>query len=138
MDKKTARFQVEEHEGLAAFAVMLAPGTTIDVDAFSLMPDDAINGWRKDVVEMVRDNIKPGVLRWPGGCFASYYLWKDGTGSADKRPVRPSPHWGGFSYNDVGTLEYLNFCDLESKILLENNHWSTTILPGSFIEIELY
>lgn len=109
--KKTVNLKNLEFEGFATFAVMLPPGVFVDIDAFSLMPDDNINGWRKDVIEMVRDDIKPGVLRWPGGCFASYYRWNDGIGPKDQRPVRPSPHWGGFSYNDVGTLEYLDFCE---------------------------
>jgi alpha-N-arabinofuranosidase len=108
--QREIHFRGMEYEGFATLMISLKANSVVDMDALSLMPDDAVNGWRKDVVEMVRDSIKPGMLRWPGGCYASYYQWKDGIGNLDERPVRVSGHWGGFAYNDVGTLEYLDFC----------------------------
>ncbi len=110
--QKTAHFKDNSYEGFVTLLISLAANSTIDMDALSLMPDDAINGWRKDVVDMVREEIKPGVLRWPGGCYASHYFWKDGIGDRDKRPVKVSAHWGGFAFNDTGTLEFLDFCEL--------------------------
>ncbi|MBO3799675.1 MAG: hypothetical protein FGF52_01245 [Candidatus Brockarchaeota archaeon] len=50
-------------------------------------------GFRLDVLEAVKE-IKPTVIRWPGGCFADGYHWKDGIGPRDKRPRRPNPAWG--------------------------------------------
>ena len=45
------------------------------------------NGLRKQLVDALR-KVKPGVIRWPGGCFADQYDWRDGTGARDKRPRR--------------------------------------------------
>src|SRR6202142_2357535 len=46
-----------------------------------------INGIRKELVEEMR-KIKAPVIRFPGGCFADSYDWRDGIGPADKRPRR--------------------------------------------------
>jgi len=43
-----------------------------------------VNGMRTDVVEALK-NIKLPVLRWPGGCFADEYHWKDGIGPKENR-----------------------------------------------------
>ena len=71
-----------------------------------------INGFRKDVLEKFKA-INPPVLRWPGGCFAETYHWKDGVG--ENRPVRPS-WWtamdGRYENNAFGTHEFLEFCEL--------------------------
>lgn len=71
-----------------------------------------INGFRKDVVEKFRA-IKPAVIRWPGGCFAEVYNWRDGVG--ENRPIRPS-WWtfmdGRYETNEVGTHEFMEFCSL--------------------------
>jgi alpha-L-arabinofuranosidase len=107
----TLHFMNPDYEGFATLMISVNANSAVDMDALSLMPDDAMNGWRKDVVEKVRNEVKPKVMRWPGGCYASYYQWKDGSGERDKRPVKVSGHWGGFAYNDVGTLEYIDFCE---------------------------
>ena len=98
------------YEGWATFAIWLPGGAVVDVDTLSLMPSDTLGGWRSDVVNMVRDQIKPGVLRWPGGIIASFYDWRDAVGPRDERPVRTNYRWGGFLYNDVGTVEFYDFC----------------------------
>ena len=50
------------------------------------------------------------VLRWPGGCFADEYHWRDGVGPRDKRPRRPNASWGGgVDTNAFGTHEFLQF-----------------------------
>jgi alpha-L-arabinofuranosidase len=71
-----------------------------------------IDGYRKDVVEALR-RIKVPVLRWPGGCFADLYDWRDGIGPRATRPVRINVHWGGVTENNAfGTHEFLNFAEL--------------------------
>ncbi len=50
-------------------------------------PIPNINGYRKQAVEYLRELGVP-VLRWPGGCFADDYLWRDGIGPADKTQAR--------------------------------------------------
>jgi alpha-N-arabinofuranosidase len=69
-------------------------------------------GYRKDVVEALR-RIKVPVIRWPGGCFADEYHWRDGIGPRAKRPVRINTHWGWVTENNhFGTHEFMNFTEL--------------------------
>ncbi|MGV8827244.1 MAG: alpha-N-arabinofuranosidase [Breznakibacter sp.] len=71
-----------------------------------------INGYRLDVVEAFKE-MKVPVLRWPGGCFADTYHWKDGIGPKENRPSIVNVHWGGVTEdNSFGTHEFLNFCEL--------------------------
>jgi alpha-L-arabinofuranosidase len=71
-----------------------------------------IHGYRKDVVEALR-KIHVPVIRWPGGCFADLYNWRDGIGPHAKRPVRINVHWGGVTDdNSFGTNEFMNFAEL--------------------------
>src|SRR5690348_13501331 len=53
-----------------------------------------IHGYRKDVVEALK-RIHVPVLRWPGGCFADQYDWRDGIGPRNRRPVLINANWGG-------------------------------------------
>jgi alpha-L-arabinofuranosidase len=71
-----------------------------------------IDGYRRDVVEALR-RIRVPVVRWPGGCFADLYDWRDGIGPPATRPVRINVHWGGVTEdNAFGTHEFLNFSEL--------------------------
>ena len=71
-----------------------------------------IDGIRKDVVEALK-KIKIPVLRWPGGCFADEYHWKDGIGPYESRPKMVNVHWGGvIENNHFGTHEFFELCDL--------------------------
>jgi alpha-N-arabinofuranosidase len=66
-------------------------------------------GFRTDVLDLLRD-LRMGVLRWPGGNFASNYHWTDGIGPKDSRPHRPELAWGGVDTNRFGTDEFLRYC----------------------------
>lgn len=66
-------------------------------------------GFRKDVIAAMKE-LKLSVLRWPGGCFASGYHWKDGVGKT-RRPV-PDPVWGVTDPNTFGTEEFVEWCRL--------------------------
>ena len=77
----------------------------------SLMPSDNIEGFRSDVIALLRELNAP-VYRWPGGNFVSGYNWKDGIGDRDKRPPRKNPAWQGVEHNDVGINEFMTFCKL--------------------------
>lgn len=71
-----------------------------------------INGYRKDVVNALRE-MKIPVLRWPGGCFADTYHWKDGVGPKENRPSIVNVFWGGVTEdNSFGTHEFLDLCEL--------------------------
>ncbi len=70
------------------------------------------DGIRLDVVEALK-KLKVPVLRWPGGCFADTYHWKDGIGPKDKRPSMLNVWWGNVKEdNSFGTNEFLNMCEL--------------------------
>ena len=56
--------------------------------------------------------LKVPVVRWPGGCFADEYHWKDGIGPRDKRPSMINTYWGGVVENNhFGTHEFMDFCE---------------------------
>ncbi|MCU0787008.1 MAG: alpha-N-arabinofuranosidase [Verrucomicrobia bacterium] len=68
-------------------------------------------GIRNDVVQALK-KIKVPVLRWPGGCFADEYHWKDGIGPREKRPAMINTHWGGVVENNhFGTHEFFDLCE---------------------------
>lgn len=85
----------------------------------SVIPN--VDGIRKDLVDQMR-KIKAPVVRFPGGCFADSYDWRDGIGPADKRPRRTN-FWGDveskngpashkYDPNQFGTNEFVHFCNL--------------------------
>jgi len=52
------------------------------------------------------------VLRWPGGCFADEYHWRDGIGPRSERPKQINTHWGGVVENNhFGTHEFMDLCE---------------------------
>ncbi|GAB3016207.1 alpha-N-arabinofuranosidase [Spirosoma pulveris] len=70
------------------------------------------NGVRLDVVSALK-KLKIPNLRWPGGCFADTYHWKDGIGPKAKRPKIVNTWWGGVTEdNSFGTHDFLNMCEL--------------------------
>jgi alpha-N-arabinofuranosidase len=70
------------------------------------------DGIRIDIAEALR-KIKIPVLRWPGGCFADEYHWKDGIGSQAERKCMINTHWGGVvEDNSFGTHEFFRLCEL--------------------------
>lgn len=74
-------------------------------------PIPNVNGMRCDVVNALKE-IKIPVLRWPGGCFADEYHWKDGIGPKENRKKMINTHWGGVvEDNSFGTHEFLELCE---------------------------
>ncbi|MBO4607291.1 MAG: alpha-N-arabinofuranosidase [Prevotella sp.] len=70
------------------------------------------DGYRNDVLQALKDLQVP-VLRWPGGCFADEYHWRDGIGPRSERPKMQNNNWGGtIEDNSFGTHEFLNLCEL--------------------------
>ncbi len=66
---------------------------------------------RNDIIDAFRQ-IKMPVLRWPGGCFADEYHWKDGIGEKSSRKKMINTHWGGVTEdNSFGTHEFFNMCE---------------------------
>lgn len=70
------------------------------------------NGVRNDIIAALKDLQIPN-LRWPGGCFADAYQWKDGIGPKSERPSMINVWWGGVTEdNSFGTHEFLDLCEL--------------------------
>lgn len=64
--------------------------------------------WRRDVVGITRE-LAPTMMRW-GGCFSSYYRWKEAVGPRAERVAMENLLWGGMNDNQVGTVEFVDFC----------------------------
>lgn len=86
------------------------------IGAVSLQPADAFHGMRRDVVELLK-RIKPGALRWPGGCYAEFYRWQDGLLPVDQRPpIGPTGLWFLLNSSDdsdpheIGIDEFMALC----------------------------
>lgn len=76
----------------------------------SAIPNTA--GVRNDIIAALK-NLNIPNLRWPGGCFADRYHWKDGVGPKEKRPSIVNTMWGGVTEdNSFGTHDFLNMCQL--------------------------
>jgi len=83
-----------------------------------------VSGMRKELVDHLR-RVKSSVVRWPGGCFADQYDWRDGIGPREQRPRRTNfwvaaPEWPAnagngpqrYDTNHFGTIEFARFCKL--------------------------
>jgi alpha-N-arabinofuranosidase len=84
-----------------------------------------VHGIRKQLVDALQ-KVKPGMIRWPGGCFADTYDWRDGTGPRDQRPKRTNfwlaaQEWAkganrsgpqGYDPNQFGTVDFTRLCRL--------------------------
>lgn len=107
--ERSARFNSGDFEGRATFSLWFPPGTEVVADDCSLMPLETYHGWRPEAVEVFR-RVNPGVVRFPGGCFASFYDWHKGVGPFSERTPQDSYFWGGYNYNDVGVAELATLC----------------------------
>jgi alpha-L-arabinofuranosidase len=80
-------------------------------DKLSLMPEDNVRGWRRDVVDLVKD-LHPPIIRWGGSIIdPGGYRWKNGIGDRDARTPFRNQNWGRIDPNDVGIDEFCQFCE---------------------------
>lgn len=86
------------------------------------------DGIRNAVIDALKE-LKVPNLRWPGGCFADTYHWKDGVGPKDERPSMVNKWWGGVvEDNSFGTHDFLNLCEvLDAEPYLAANVGSSTV-----------
>jgi alpha-N-arabinofuranosidase len=86
------------------------------------------DGVRNDIIAALK-KMKIPVLRWPGGCFADTYHWKDGIGPKNQRPSMVNKWWGGVTEdNSFGTHNFLNMCEaLGADAYLSGNVGSGTV-----------
>lgn len=95
-------------------------------DSNKIIPNT--EGVRNDVIAALR-KMKIPLLRWPGGCFADTYHWKDGVGPKAQRPAMVNTWWGGVTEdNSFGTHDFLNMCErLGADPYLAGNVGSGTV-----------
>ena len=91
--------------------ILVGGAGEVRIGTLSLMPADNVEGFRADVLALLRELDSP-IYRWPGGNFVSGYDWRDGIGERDRRPPRKNPAWTGVEHNDVGLHEFLRLCEL--------------------------
>lgn len=96
----------------AVFELAATGAGNLWADKLSLMPADNVNGWRRDVVEVVK-GVRPGVIRFGGSCVdPGHYRWKENVGDRDKRVPWTNSPWGRLDPADVGIDEFCRFCEL--------------------------
>ena len=95
----------------ATFQVIVPAGGNVRLDQVSMMPQSwqAAGGFRPDLLKAIAE-IRAPIIRWPGGCFASPYRWKDGIGPQHKRHVTPRELWDDLDINSLGTDEFISLC----------------------------
>lgn len=97
-------------------------------DGFWIQSETGEYELNRDIVEALREIEIPN-LRWPGGCFADYYFWKDGIGPRSERPTIVNNLWGGVTEdNSFGTHEFMNLVEeLETEPIIVGNVGSGTV-----------
>ncbi|OJJ49639.1 hypothetical protein ASPZODRAFT_128133 [Penicilliopsis zonata CBS 506.65] len=90
-----------EHMGRCIYGGIYDPGNPLSDE----------NGFRKDVLEALKDLNIP-VVRYPGGNFCATYHWQDGIGPKEQRPARPELAWLGRETNHFGTDEFMKWCEV--------------------------
>lgn len=106
--KKEFEFATHNEEK-AKITLHLKSAGALWLDQVSVMPQSAECAVWPEVMARIRA-LHPGIIRFPGGCFADTYHWQDGVGAVDFRPARPNAHWGGTEENGFGTDEFISLC----------------------------
>ena len=79
--------------------------------------------WRPDLIEKTR-SLSPSMIRW-GGLFCSYYRWREAVGPREARIPMYNIVWGGIESNQIGTVEFVDFCRLfifSDELILLKSH----------------
>jgi alpha-N-arabinofuranosidase len=125
-EKLTAAFTAPEDTSQGRVRIGFEGLGTFWMDSASIMPADNVDGMRRDVIEALRP-LHVSVLRYPGGCYADYYNWKNGVGLRDKRPEKWSTIWHEWNSNDFGTDEYMEL----ARILGYDGHLTANYTSGT-------
>jgi len=95
----------------AAVEIAVRGPGRVRVDQVSLTAESSLDGggFRPDLLKAVEE-LRPPVIRWPGGCFAEWYRWKSGIGPQEKRIKYPIKIWDDQDVNSFGTDEFIRLC----------------------------
>ncbi|MCU0873785.1 MAG: DUF1080 domain-containing protein [Pirellulaceae bacterium] len=112
----------------------------ICLDQVSLMPESwrQTGGCRPDLQQAIAD-LRPPVIRWPGGCYASPYRWKDGIGPQHQRGPHPKNMWDDKEVNSFGTDEFVAMCrrvGAEPLIVINigTPQWNQGVMDNDFLQ----
>ena len=110
------------------------------LDQVSLMPESwrQAGGCRPDLQQAIA-GLRPPVIRWPGGCYASPYRWKDGIGPQHKRGPHPKNMWDDKEVNSFGTDEFIAMCrrvGAEPLIVINigTPQWNQGVMDNDFLQ----
>ncbi|HPD16248.1 MAG TPA: alpha-L-arabinofuranosidase C-terminal domain-containing protein [Planctomycetota bacterium] len=110
------------------------------LDQVSLMPESwrQAGGYRPDLLQAIAE-LRPPVIRWPGGCFASPYRWKDGIGPQHKRGPHPINIWDDRDVNSFGTNEFVAMCrrvGAEPLVVINigTPQWNRGVVGNDFLQ----
>lgn len=124
----------------ATLKIGLKNGGSTQIDQISLMPKswkEQYDGLRPDLLEAM-DALKAPVIRWPGGCYASCYRWKDGIGPQESRKSNDRIMWDDRDPNSFGTDEFMKLCKrLGSEPIMVVNMGSEHWYPADYDRSEL-
>ncbi len=112
--KQTGEFTLPQSSDSASVSLQFASqrNESIDIDQISIFPrswKENSDGLRPDLLKAIAD-IRPALIRWPGGCYASAYRWKSGIGSQDDRVAYPIELWNDVDVNSFGIDEFISLC----------------------------
>lgn len=132
--EKTFQFQPSRSATNATFEIVLVNGGTLEVDQVSLMSASSlrVHGFHPNLLRLLAE-LKPKVLRWPGGVFVNTYQWKDAIGPQYLRRVNRHMSWDDRDINCVGIDEFITLCRLikaEPSIVLNIG------IPGSSSHVQ--
>jgi alpha-N-arabinofuranosidase len=124
----------------AALQIVVPGAGVIGLDQVSLMPESwrKAGGFRPDLLQAIAE-LKPPVIRWPGGCFASPYRWKDGIGPQHQRGPHRRAMWDDKDVNSFGTDEFIAMCrrvGTEPLIVVNigTPNWNRDVLDNDFLQ----
>ena len=105
------KFHGTKDSEYASIKISVNNGNGIWVDQVSLMSEASAKngGFRPDLYQALA-GLQPPVIRWPGGCFAELYRWKDAIGPQHERNVYPKVMWDDRDVNSLGTDEFIELC----------------------------
>ena len=112
--KMSGSFTASASKSDSAIRLTFAPneGAALDVDQVSVFPRswrEKNDGFRPDLLQAIAD-LRPKIIRWPGGCYASAYRWKSGIGPQDDRVAYPLELWNDVDVNSFGIDEFITMC----------------------------
>ena len=109
--KFTVEFTASRTVDAASLMISSPPSGSVNIDQISLFSASALatGGYRPDLLKAVAD-LQPASIRWPGGAFASSYIWKNMIGPREKRLPHPIDQWNDRDTYQFGIDEFIQFC----------------------------